>query len=115
LAKHRESSLTVFAVWEPILATDWSAPGVMALRRLSDRRVRQYWDPNHLVAAAIKKAETAGALHPNCCERGGFPWDMAAAYAPGAQWGEIPPEPVFVNGPVVNSIIDLEPILTKFK
>jgi hypothetical protein len=69
LKNHPESSVVVFAVWEPILPTDWSAPGTSLLHRLNDRRVRQFWDPGHVLAAVIKKAETSGQLHPDCCER----------------------------------------------
>jgi hypothetical protein len=115
LSKHPESSFVVFAVWEPILPTDWSAPGVLALRRLHDRRVRQFWDPNHLIAAGIKKVEVSGALHPNCCERKGFFWDLAAAYAPGTNWGDALPEPVLLNGPVVDTVTDLDAVVTKAK
>ena len=67
--------MVVFAVWEPI-PSDWSAPGTGVLQRLSDRRVRQFWDPNHTLAAAIKKPEASGKLHPDCCERKGFLWDL---------------------------------------
>ncbi len=113
MRKHPESSLQVLAVWEPILPTDWSPPDTMALRRLDDRRVRQFWDPNHLIAAAVKKVEVSGALHPDCCERKGFLWDLAAVYAPGARWGETLPEPVLLNGPVVNTVTDLDAVLSK--
>jgi hypothetical protein len=107
--------MVVFAVWEPILPTDWSAPGAMALKRLSDRRVRQFWDPNHLIAAAIKRAEVSGALHPDCCDRKGILWDLTAAYASGARWGNALPEPILLNGPVVETINDLDTVFAKAK
>ena len=87
----------------------------MALKRLHDRRVRQFWDPNHLIASAIKKAEVSGALHPDCCERKGFLWDLTAAYAPGPRWGDALPEPVLLNGPVVDTVIDLDAVVAKAK
>ena len=105
----------VFAVWEPILPTDWSAPGTSVLDRLKDRRVSQFWDSGHLVAAAIKKAESAGQLHPECCERDGFLWDLTAAYAPGASWGDTLPEPIFLNGTMVQNADALESIMSKAK
>jgi len=77
---------------------DWSAPGTSVLDRLHDRRVRQFWDSGHLVAAIIKKAETTGQLHPDCCERNGLLWDLTAAYAPGARWSDNLSEPIFLNG-----------------
>jgi hypothetical protein len=107
--------VVVFAVWEPILTTDWSAPGTSVLNRLKDRRVRQFWDPNHILAAVIKKAETSGQLHPDCCERKGFFWDLTAAYAPGARWGDTLPEPLLLNGTVVQNRSALESIVAKVK
>jgi hypothetical protein len=87
----------------------------MALRRLNDGRVRQFWDPNHLIATAIKNVENAGALHPDCCERRGFLWDLTAAYPSGARWGDVLPEPVLLNGPVVDTVIDLDAAVSKAK
>ena len=87
----------------------------MALKRLHDRRVRQFWDPNHLIAAAIKMVEVSGVLHPDCCERKGFLWDLTAAYAPGARWTDALPEPALLNGPVVDTVIDLDAVVSKAK
>ena len=103
----------MFAVWEPMLPTDWSAPGTHALQRLNDSRVRQFWDPDHLVAAALKKREDAGQLHPNCCERKGVLWDMTTAYAPGTMWHETLPQPVLFDGPVVKTTRELDSVLSK--
>ena len=105
--------MAVFAVWEPILPTDWSAPGTSVLQRLSDRRVRQFWDPNHTLATVMKKAEASGKLHPDCCERKGFLWDLTAAYAPGSRWADNLPEPMLLNGPVVHTESDLASIVAK--
>ncbi len=105
----------MFAVWEPILPTDWSKPSSGALARLSDPRVSQFWDPNHLLSAVIKKAEETGALHPDCCNRKGFLWDLTATYAPGAQWRDTLPEPILLNGPVVRTTSDLEALIAKTK
>jgi hypothetical protein len=96
-----------------MLPTDWGAPGTGVLNRLYDPRVRQFWDPNHMLAAVLKKAESSGQLHPDCCTRKGFFWDLAAAYAPGARWSESLPEPVFFNGPVVKKATNLEAVVEK--
>lgn len=100
-------------MWEPILPTDWSRPSTSALARLSDPRVRQFWDPNHTLSAILKKAEETGPLHPDCCERKGFLWDLTAVYAPAAQWREMPPEPILLNGPVVRTTSDLDARVTQ--
>jgi hypothetical protein len=36
LKRHPDSQIVVFAVWEPMLSTDWSKPGTGPLQRLSD-------------------------------------------------------------------------------
>jgi hypothetical protein len=105
--------VAVFAVWEPILPTDWSRPGASVLQRLKDHRVRQFWDANHMVAAVLKKAEEAGQLHPKCCERKGVPWDLTAAYAAGTEWRETLPPPVLFDGPVVRTSPELDSVIAK--
>ena len=115
MKNHPDSPVVVFAVWEPILPTDWSAPGTSVLDRLNDRRVRQFWDPGHLVAAVIKKAETTDQLHPDCCERNGFLWDLVAAYAPGGRWSDNLPGPVLLNGTMVQNADALESIVANAK
>ncbi len=102
----------VFSVWEPILPTDWSPPGSTALQRLSDNRVRQYWDSDHYVAAALKTA-VAGKLQPNCCERNGILWDLAAVYPPGVKWEQSMPVPVFLDGAVSPLAAKLETAMSK--
>jgi hypothetical protein len=96
-----------------MLPTDWSAPSASALQRLDDPRVRQFWDPNHMVAVAIKKAQQAGQRHPDCCERKGFLWDLTATYDPGAEWRDNLPEPILLNGPVVETVSDLDTAVVK--
>lgn len=103
----------VFAVWEPMLATDWSQPSTSALQRLNDRRVRQFWDPNHVLAAVLKNAEAAGKLHPDCCERKGVLWDLIAAYAPRAMWRDTPADPALFNGTVVRTAEKLDSLIEK--
>jgi hypothetical protein len=96
----------VFAVWEPILPTDYSSPGTAVLARLSDPRVEQYWDKNHLFAEKLghKIESDVGQPQPKCCTRTGIQWDEVAVYPPGAHWDEQLPRAVFFNGPVVRSL-----------
>jgi hypothetical protein len=93
-------------VWEPILPTDYSSPGTAVLGRLSDPRVAQYWDKNHLFAEQLGRTIDAGSGQPkpNCCTRKGIQWDEVAVYAQGAHWDEQLPPSVFLNGPVVKSL-----------
>lgn len=84
-----------------MLPTDWAAPASSVLRRLSDRRVQQYWDPNHLLATEMKKDARAPQPVQDCCIRSGILWDLAAVYGRGSTWfDQMPPATVF-NGPVV--------------
>jgi len=115
LARNPNLPVVVFAVWEPILPTDWSKPGSSVLSRLSDTRARQIWDSSHFVAIAMKKTDGTAKAHPECCERGGFLWDLGAVYPPGTEWGDVPPEPVFIDGPVVNVVEKLEAAIRRAK
>lgn len=93
--------MRVLVVWEPILATDWRRPGAITLRRIPDRRARQFWDPHHLVAQQLARIakQKPGKPGPECCVRRGFHWDEAILYPPHLRWSE-EPGPVFWNGPV---------------
>ena len=85
-----------------MLPTDWAAPSSAVLRRLSDRRVQQYWDPNHLLAAQMNKDARAPQPVQDCCVRAGILWDLMAMYGRGSTWSDrMPPATVF-NGPVVD-------------
>ena len=85
-----------------MLSTDWAAPASSALGRLSDGRVRQYWDPNHLLATQMKKDARAPQPEQDCCLRSGILWDLAAVYPPGSIWSERMPAATVFNGPVVD-------------
>jgi hypothetical protein len=108
LEQHPAAQIQVFAVWEPILVTDWMSPGSGVLSRLKDARARQYWDPRHLLAQRL-----ATGVHPkqDCCLRNNILWDLAALYPPGVEWKDALPPAVFFNGPVVQRKPDLETAL----
>jgi hypothetical protein len=85
-----------------MLPTDWTAPASSVLRRLWDARVQQYWDPDHLLAAQIKKDARQPQPVQDCCIRSGILWDLAAVYERGLTWSDrMPPATVF-NGPVLD-------------
>ena len=111
LDQHPKANVRVLAIWEPILPTDWGQPTRFALGRLSDPRIRQFWDKDH--AMAKRMAQDAGKPQPtpNCCERSGFLWDLAAVYLPGGRWdGKLPPAVVF-DGPVIDVASRIEALL----
>ncbi len=92
-----------------MLATDWGAPSGSTLARISDQRVRQFWDPMHLVSLQLTRIKIAkpGQQQRDCCEDKGFFWDEAILYAPHTQWRDMPVS-VFWNGPVWRIIPGLE-------
>ncbi|HXB75083.1 MAG TPA: hypothetical protein VNY05_43020 [Candidatus Acidoferrales bacterium] len=103
--------MRVFAVWEPMLATDIGAPTSLVLQRLKDSRARQFWDPRHTLAKRL-----AADVHPpqpkqHCCEQEAVLWDLAAVYPPGAVWAGQIPAAAFFDGPVVKVQVGLEAAL----
>ena len=99
--------VSVIAIWQPMLPTDWSAPASRVLARMPDPRVRQYWDPNHLVAKRMAVDARAPQPEPDCCVRNNILWDLAAVYTRDAEWTDRMPTAVFVSGPVVAIAEDL--------
>ncbi|MGC9945897.1 MAG: hypothetical protein ABSF64_05955 [Bryobacteraceae bacterium] len=82
----------VFVVWEPVLFTDWHAPGAGAVGRIPDARVTQFWDPRRALSQAIR--------------RGRVVWDYVAIFPAGLRWGDVFPPPQFSGAPVVRVVDD---------
>jgi hypothetical protein len=83
----------MFVVWEPVLATDLSAPSTIVLRRIRDPRVKQYWDSNRVLSHAMGEHDRPSVV-----------WDYIAVYRPEQIWGDSPPQPAFMGRPVVRFI-----------
>ena len=86
-----------------MLPTDWSQPSGMVQSRISDKRVIQYWDNDHLVA---KELRPQLASEPSCCRRNGVLWDLAVLYGKQARWGSS--SPVYADGTVVDATPDIQ-------
>lgn len=94
LVQHREiSNLRVFVVWEPVLPTDLAAPSTATMERLSDIRVRQFWDPKRLLSRELGEHDRSSVV-----------WDYVAIYRAGEAWADAPPKPMYAGSPVVRSI-----------
>lgn len=91
----------VFVVWEPILFTDWRRPGKKVTGRVTDSRVTQIWDPNHLMARQLARDAREPQPQPECCTHDGILWDLVAVYPPGVLWTDAIPPAVLFDGPVV--------------
>ena len=107
--------MTVFTVWEPVLFTDWRKPGARVLSRITDTRVRQIWDPEHLIAKQLAKDARAPQPEAECCAREGILWDLAAVYPPEVKWTDTMPPATLFNGPVIETEADLEAALKKLE
>lgn len=110
LKRNSGSNVRVFAVWEPMLPTDWRRPGTGVLARLSDPRVIQVWDSKHLIARLMETG--AAGRQPSCCTRNGSWWDVIASYSRNAKWTNAAPAPVLLDGTVESTAPRLEAELT---
>jgi hypothetical protein len=106
LERHRAGKIRVFAVWEPMLPTDWGRPNSHVLERLSDPRVIQVWDSHRLIAGLVEQG--ASGRRPRCCHRNGAWWDVIATYPPGSQWSGSAPAPELLDGTIVRTAFQLD-------
>ena len=106
LKQNPNPHIRVFAVWEPILPTDYSSPSTGVLARLADPRVSQYWDKYHLFAEQLagRLNSDAGHPQPSCCNRRGIQWDEVAVYSQDALWDGQLPRAVYLDGPIVHAL-----------
>ena len=112
LSKYLQSKVRVFAVWEPMLPTDWSAPSTIVLRRLSDARARQYWDKDHVLAHRMARDARPPQPTQSCCLRSKTLWDLGAIYPKGARWTDQMPTATLFDGPVVDVIEGIDAAIT---
>jgi hypothetical protein len=113
LARHGDRSFVAFVVWHPILPTDWGRPMTRVLRRLSDRRVRQYWDAEGLVARELQRSFGQRDPQPACCVHNGVWWDLMAVFPPAVDWKDAFPEPLLLEGTVADAAPAFESILAR--
>ncbi len=103
LAELPQHDVRVLVVWQAILETDWTRPGAGILRRVHDRRARQYWDADNIFPRKLAEKLRSDAAHPQprCCETDdGIPWDLVAVYPVGVRWDDALPAAAFIDGPV---------------
>jgi len=115
LQRNPDAKVSTFAVWEPILVTDWKKPGASVAKRIADTRARQFWDKEHLVARQLAKDARAPQPQPDCCNRAGILWDLVAVYAPDAVWTDTMPPATLFQGPVVDLEQDIEATMRKLQ
>ncbi len=108
-----QQKIRILIVWEPILWTDVKAPSGSTLARVSDPRAVQFWDPDHVLADALREA-LATADGPRI-DRGRLSdevlWDDVAIYVPGDRWTDRMPAPRSFAGPVYDVIPEVREAL----
>ena len=95
-----------------MLVSDITLPGRWALSTLSDSRVQQFWDPSHVMSQKLKSDARPPQPEPECCERQGNLWDIAAVYPAGATWADRLPPAIVFNGPIVDVASAIEAAIT---
>jgi hypothetical protein len=103
LKQNHSLAIRVLVVWEPMLPTDWSKPSGFVMARISDPRVVQFWDKDHLVALELRQQFPSS--QSLCCQRRGILWDIVALYPESIQWGTS--APVFFDGAVLDAAPEL--------
>lgn len=88
LSKIADSRVRVYAVWQPILATDNADELPRAIALLAgDSRVRQYWDPRGEVGKQFARTLDLPLKTPA--------WDVYLLYRSRDKWENVAPAPAF--------------------
>jgi len=74
----------------------------IVLSRLSDPRVTQFWDEEHVLATRMAKDAREPQPKQRCCVRNNHLWDLAAVYRAGLTWDAAMPTAFVFEGPVVD-------------
>jgi len=73
----------------------------IVLNRISDPRVMQFWDKEHLLATRMARDARKPQPVLECCVQNNHLWDLVAVYGPGVTWDAVMPTAVVFDGPVV--------------
>ncbi|HEY0477870.1 MAG TPA: hypothetical protein VGD37_10110 [Kofleriaceae bacterium] len=108
-----DGPITLFAVWEPIFDKD-PPPTRKLLGNITDRRILQLWDPDHVLSDEMRASEVA---HPGSLPQArtrtnnvdsGIMYDTVAIFPAGARWETTLPAPEYLE-------VGLEAILPKVR
>ncbi len=104
LDKTRNPELRVYVIWEPVLDTDWSAPGKATMGRVADRRVTQFWDKDRSLSRALggpARMRQIAAANDIRFAMNDIIWDAALVYPANAT------NPAFLAAPVLRVASEL--------
>ena len=71
----------------------FGAPSTFTLKRVSDSRVIQYWDKQHLVSHLLGERDSSSVV-----------WDYVAVYKSRRLSDDAPPAPLYSPVPVIHGI-----------
>ena len=97
LAKRPDAKLRVYAVWQPILLSDFRVTWREAM--LQDSRVTHFWDVDKVLAkwfAEFSDLPPEDGVRPDA-------WDLIYMFGPRAQWGATLDPPAAWSGPIVEA------------
>jgi hypothetical protein len=110
LAQNPDRKLRALVVWEPVIATDVAPPTTSVMGRLTDVRVRQFWDPEQVVSGAVLRRWKSRNVDVGDVS---VVWDFVALFDPGPRWDGGPPDSRFHGYPVVDAIDGLRAALRR--
>src|SRR5262249_22189680 len=97
-----DGPLTVLAVWEPIDKKDPS-PTPKLRGNLTDPRVHQLWDPDHIMSDEMRASELAHPGSPSQARTrtnsasDGIMYDTLAIFPQGSRWEATLPPPAYLE------------------
>ena len=100
LDDHRNASLHVVVVWEPMYPGDTRDDAVDSVV-FSDPRVTSFWDPHEISGKWFGRR----AAH---AEEGLIVWDAFFAFAPSARWSDPPASVVAASAPIIEGVDGLQ-------
>ena len=98
-------------VWEPVRAADEIGPPRGTYARVTDRRVRQFWDRDRILSQRMVRdlmenpkllADTTKVTESTII------WDIAAVFPPRTRWDSSLPRPSYYGRPVAAVVIEME-------
>ena len=90
LDKVKNDKLQVFVVWLPVLRADTRSSMAAAMKNISDKRVKHYWDGNKKLGYRFGKVVE---LPERQGKRLTLAWDVYFAFGADKKWDDDPPKP----------------------
>lgn len=82
-----DPNVRVYAVWVPIIKSDFETMVGSATKRLPDERVSHFWDGNGELVKSYARLLQLGDAQPA--------WDVYFVYDRDAEWKDTPPVPTY--------------------